>query len=201
MEISPCDVEHHGIGDDMKATHYGTCQVCGHQQKLPGGHLAKHGYTIEHGWQEGTCWGSKELPLQISCDLIAKSIERAEMEIQRLIGQIAKLREPATEPKGWILKTVYHGRSKLQLPEEVDIKTDADGRPYYVKQDRYLNRPHTVSAIQLSYTIKTDMDMANYLNGGYATMLERKLPMIRDYIEHQTDVVKNWKPSELVPIK
>lgn len=183
------------------ATHWGTCQVCGRRQKLPDGRIAKHGYTIAHGWQEGTCEGSGHLPLQISCDLVAESIERARAHAERLTGQVAKLRRPATEPQGWTQKTLYRGRTKFAIPALVDIKTDAEGRPYYTEEDGYSGRPRTVSGLQLSYRIKTDLDMANHLNGSYAALLERKLPQIAAYIEHQTEVVRTWAPSELVPIK
>lgn len=47
-----------------KATHVGTCQICGCVQKLPGGVLARHGYTLEYGFQNGTCSGSQNLPFE-----------------------------------------------------------------------------------------------------------------------------------------
>lgn len=47
-----------------KATHSGTCQCCGRVQKLPNGRLSNHGYTVDWGFFNGTCGGSKELPLE-----------------------------------------------------------------------------------------------------------------------------------------
>jgi len=47
-----------------KATHTGTCQVCGREQALPGGMLAKHGYTVDDGYFRGTCPGSTYAPLE-----------------------------------------------------------------------------------------------------------------------------------------
>ena len=182
------------------ATHGGNCQVCGHFQKLPGGKLARHGFTVEHGWQEGTCWGSEELPLQLSCELIAKSIEGARKEHAAIIARATELRKPATEPKGWASKTSYKGRSRITFPVEVDILLDKEGRPYYVEDDMY-GRKFARTAIQLSYKIKTALDMANYLNEQEATRIERKLPMIEDYIKHQTEVVRTWKPAPLTPLK
>jgi len=50
----------------MKATHNGTCQICGNEQAVNAktGKIAKHGYTVEWGYFEGVCPGSNELPLQ-----------------------------------------------------------------------------------------------------------------------------------------
>jgi len=50
----------------MKATHNGTCQICGNEQAVnaKSGKISKHGYTVEWGYFEGTCPGSGELPLQ-----------------------------------------------------------------------------------------------------------------------------------------
>ena len=48
-----------------KATHNGTCQICGNEQAVTAkGYIAKHGYTVEFGYFEGTCPGSGELPLE-----------------------------------------------------------------------------------------------------------------------------------------
>ena len=46
-----------------KATHNGTCQVCGNQQAYRGV-LAKHGYTVDCGYFSGTCRGSDKSPLE-----------------------------------------------------------------------------------------------------------------------------------------
>jgi hypothetical protein len=50
-----------------KATHDGTCQVCGRAQALPGGKLAKHGYEVAgFGYFHGVCSGADHLPLEQS---------------------------------------------------------------------------------------------------------------------------------------
>lgn len=54
----------------MKATHQGTCQVCGAAQKLPNDLLSLHGYTVEHSFFEGVCKGAKNLPFELNKDLI-----------------------------------------------------------------------------------------------------------------------------------
>lgn len=54
-----------------KATHNGTCQVCGAEQAVnpSTGKLAKHGYSVEWGYFNGACSGGDELPMQINKDL------------------------------------------------------------------------------------------------------------------------------------
>jgi hypothetical protein len=49
------------------STHTGTCQACGRRQAVHvnTGMIAKHGYTTEYGFFNGTCGGSDELPLEL----------------------------------------------------------------------------------------------------------------------------------------
>lgn len=49
------------------STHTGTCQACGRRQAvhINTGMIAKHGYTTEYGFFNGTCGGSDELPLEL----------------------------------------------------------------------------------------------------------------------------------------
>jgi hypothetical protein len=55
----------------MTATHNGTCQACGrsHAVGLKTGPLAKHGYTVDWGFFNGTCQGSDARPLEIDTAL------------------------------------------------------------------------------------------------------------------------------------
>lgn len=48
------------------STHTGICQACGRRQAVhvKTGNLAKHGYTTEYGFFNGTCQGSDHLPLE-----------------------------------------------------------------------------------------------------------------------------------------
>jgi hypothetical protein len=57
-----------------KATHYGTCQLCGSLQKLPDGVLATHGYQIHWNQFHGTCRGTGNLPFEQSKDLAEQQI-------------------------------------------------------------------------------------------------------------------------------
>jgi hypothetical protein len=59
-----------------RSTHRGSCQLCGHVQKLPAGRLSVHGYHKTWGYFSGTCPGSRHLPFEQSADLLAQAIGR-----------------------------------------------------------------------------------------------------------------------------
>lgn len=74
-----------------KATHQGSCQVCGRLQKLPDGVLAKHGYNVTFGFFNGTCWGSGHKPFEKAFDLVQKSVNLATEQRDRLLQAVAEL--------------------------------------------------------------------------------------------------------------
>lgn len=60
-----------------KATHNGTCQVCGALQALPDGKLSKHGYDVEFHYFRGVCPGAAFMPLEqdrTQADAVAASL-------------------------------------------------------------------------------------------------------------------------------
>ena len=69
----------------MKATHYGTCQLCNSLQKAPNGHLAKHGYDVQYGFFNGICRGSNELPYEVSCDLLVTVLAGIKVSIANYV--------------------------------------------------------------------------------------------------------------------
>lgn len=86
-----------------KATHRGTCQACDRVQMLPGGRLAKHGYTKRWGFLSGTCIGSHREPLEVSRDLVTKCIARSENTVVNLQRQREEIL--ASETRAW--KRIY----------------------------------------------------------------------------------------------
>lgn len=64
----------------MKATYFGICQLCQSTQKLPGGRIAVHGYTVDYGFFHGICRGSGELPLNESVEFL-KSVRDGRAEV------------------------------------------------------------------------------------------------------------------------
>lgn len=80
----------------MKATKIGTCQLCGSNQKLPKGRLAKHGYSVEYGWGfNGVCKGSGHLPFEISKDFAVASLTCAKDRLANLAAPSKQLDKEA----------------------------------------------------------------------------------------------------------
>jgi len=74
-----------------KHTHRAHCQVCGAQQAVDNktGMLAKHGYTVEHGFFEGECPGSHNLPIEVDHTMTDNIIADLTRQADRIEKQIA----------------------------------------------------------------------------------------------------------------
>lgn len=72
----------------MKATHYGTCQVCESVQKADAhtNRLAAHGYTLAYGWKAGTCDGSGQLPLEVSKAYAEATLAWAKEQVAKFVA-------------------------------------------------------------------------------------------------------------------
>lgn len=90
---------------DRTATHNGTCQACGRQHAVSpkSGKLAKHGYTVDWGFFNGTCAGSDHRPLEQDTEL--------NVAIVAELGQRAAALD--LEAEGEILKVTIQTGSKL----------------------------------------------------------------------------------------
>lgn len=55
----------------------GHCQGCGRLQAATAGVLAHHGYKVEYGYFNGTCFGAKKLPLEVSRELLDSNVAKA----------------------------------------------------------------------------------------------------------------------------
>lgn len=108
-----------------QATHNGTCQVCGREQALPEGVLAKHGYTVEHHFFEGVCPGAACLPLELNrnvADRVAGSLmQQAAEGMAKAERIIAGTLRPKFAPAGFDCK----GRDGRWTSVEV-LFADAD---------------------------------------------------------------------------
>jgi hypothetical protein len=120
-----------------KHTHRGHCQVCGAQQAVNNetGMLAKHGYTVEHGFFEGECPGSHNLPLEVErtmTDNIIDDLTRQADRIQRQIDNVI-----IVVPFHYEVKTGPYSKEKrmVNIMEDTLESTFADlgKRVYHVK--------------------------------------------------------------------
>lgn len=78
-------------------THTGICQACGrrHAVNPKSGKLAKHGYTVDWGFFNGTCQGSDHLPLEqdttLNLAIVAELRQRADRLDVQAEGEILKV--------------------------------------------------------------------------------------------------------------
>jgi hypothetical protein len=115
----------------MKATHYGTCQICNSLQKAPGGFLAKHGYDVQYGFFNGICRGSHELPYEVSNELLVAVLANIKVSIASYVEEPAPKR---TTPGKF---TSGYGRAKAErsaqwvADERAEAAWKAKGEQYW----------------------------------------------------------------------
>lgn len=113
------------------STHTGICQACGRRQAVhvKTGLIAKHGYTTEYGFFNGTCGGSDALPLELDTEVNVATVEA-------LIAFAAKHEAKAEGEIRTVPVTTYErdaqGRRKEVIvqvgPEEYATRRDCYGR-------------------------------------------------------------------------
>ncbi len=184
------------------ATHKGCCQICGQEQKLPGGRLSKHGYTVRWGFFAGTCPGSGHEPFEQSKHLIEGAIVSAIKRIEDLSANAAQLQLPATEPQATC--RVYRDRAQCTFGEKPGYASASgrierraprqgqrfvviaqDGREYYIHSVGYQD---------------TELDVATHHNRQHAKELLQRAEQLRAYVDWQRDRIKDWEPQPLRPL-
>lgn len=183
------------------ATHDGHCQVCGRLQRLPSGVLAKHGYTVQGrgygGYFSGTCDGSDHLPYELSCELVKKSIVKANAFIDHSLEEIAKLLKPATVPETWVHVTSYSYGRRVSIPVKARVeKGKYDGLYIVYEHDGKTHRQWTV---QRGYRGDTPLEVVDDINKSRARSIELNIANLRLYVEEQEQRVKDWKLRDLIP--
>ena len=113
-----------------KATHNGTCQACGRVQAVNAktGLLAKHGYTTDYGFFNGTCGGSDRPPLEIATDLnvqtVAALIEFAVEREAKAEGEITKvpvtIREKFEKRTEWMTREQFEANGHRRFDYAVE---------------------------------------------------------------------------------
>lgn len=195
-----------------KATHRGTCQVCGCIQLLPGGRLSKHGYTVKWGFFSGVCSGAHGLPFEQSTDLIEAAIARVEKQVADTEAEIARyadLNDPVNDGTDvWI--QVYADRYlwvKAALTLETVSYTDGTGsfvvchyttnHPVVGHSFRDVNKGR-VEHYGLSRDFPSIREWARFANLKYAAHLEELNRSRRNYLAWQRDRVAKWAPAPLI---
>jgi hypothetical protein len=192
-----------------KATHYGHCQICGSRQLLPGGVLAKHGYTTRWGFFSGVCTGSGHQPFEQATNLIEDAIARAQRESFNLRAVAVTLRGTSTGTKTWV--TVYDSatwqdRSSRTRWVEVELTETVRTESY----GTFHTFHYTVEARQTNGTMlaKTKQfeqggypaSMAEAVaagNKGRASYLDGQASQYDSYATWQAGRIAKWAPVAL----
>lgn len=192
----------------MKATHKGTCQICGRQHKVNTntGMLAKHGYTIDFGWFNGTCTGSDNLPYEKSCDMTKKSISLTNDYINTLKNKIESIK--LWQVNDEIDIVLYFGFNeyfkgsksgyyniKCKIVDNIEAygKTGNLGYEYVIDGktiQRYERNPYG-----------TKQNLMNHLIERNIKLIEKDIKACIEYINMQQHKVDTWKLVHLIEIK
>jgi len=201
----------------MKATHDGTCQVCGSFQKLPGNVLSKHGYTKEWGFFNGVCWGAGHKPFEVSKDLIEQAIARATENLEETRKESAELKAGKLAEGNKAFAHVYHESMSRRtrsgyswdlvtvLAEDKTSTSDPDFKwtKYYYETENARRQRMEAHEIHNGYygehsephsldTVRVSMNVK------YAeSVLDKRASQLVDYINWQRERIKDWKPTAL----
>lgn len=179
----------------MKATHVGICQICGREQKLPGGRLSVHGYTVERGWFEGVCPGSGHLPFEQDRQRLGKVIEDVKGQIAQLEEQITAAYTPASEPVAPAPIREY-GRGLQWISSQISIE---DGKLYATPAGRA--RVNITNASRILRLPSDPLEAASKLRIRHAEeyLTARKRGAER-FVADQSARYAAWKPAEVRPL-
>lgn len=191
-----------------KATHSGRCQVCGCLQKLPGGRLAKHGYTRPHGWFNGVCYGSGHLPFEQDISLIEGAIKGATARADETQAQADKLLAGEVEgTKAW--KHSYRAAKVRNDPtagyfwEQVEVQAEEKQSGDYKWVAFFtVNSDGKREPIQM-YAERNLLQVQQKLNSEYAKRsLLKTVAGLREYVAWQKGRIEGWKahPEKLIPV-
>lgn len=196
------------------ATHSGHCQACGSLQKLPKGLLSLHGYKVEGGYFSGTCRGSRELPFELSCDLVKTFIVDAQRRLDGVRAWVQSIRDNsdatcwvrnyekrASGRSGYVTRnvTVIHEPRSFTLSGETHTVTDkfylAPGFHAAVGTDE----KHKIDSF--SHGGATPEETAHKLNMLFAEGVERtEVKQLERYISWQCSRVSTWTIAALLPV-
>ena len=165
-----------------KATHMGTCQVCGSHQKLPKGLLSLHGYTTRYGFFEGTCPGSSWAPWELSKDLAEQNIVHVK---RRLEAEQERLADPDSLPK-IVRKRIKYSEKKVVVKAVV-----VTAKVFIINFD-----------FEIARHGQTPEEFMKTLRAKAVWTQEHLIGQLEDFINWQTERCAAWmkNPDGLTPI-
>ena len=110
-----------------KHTHRATCQACGRVQALRAdGNLAKHGYTVDYGWFNGTCMGSDNKPVEHDLTVLNTVCNSLAEQAESYEGMTAAdIRDVTITMRLGVDKKDYHVQSDEEIQQ---LAADVDPR-------------------------------------------------------------------------
>ncbi len=191
-----------------KATHTGTCQICGSRQKLPKGKLSLHGYTKRWGFFNGICTGAEHLPFEQDISLIEGAIKNAQNRVFALNNEAAD-RLCSTDPSNVIDNHYFSRANRIYGYSRVA------GR---IEERKVQGEKHTWTTFHFianhvedegkkewelryagqGYTLES---VVSHLNKQEVHAINETIKQLETYIAWQKARILNWKPSALTLIK
>jgi len=181
----------------MAAEYFGTCQICGREQKAHPHKIAKHGYTIQNGWQQGACYGSEGKPYEVSCDLIEGAIASAKRFIADTTAKIAAMKKNPLNDDGTIavMKRETTRAGQLVYPVAVTVKLAEGGVVVAVGSDGKAVRTWSYFGDVQTVEAATKELAKEWIKG-----LQRNIKEAELSLDYMGERLKNWKPAELRPV-
>jgi hypothetical protein len=181
-----------------RATHRGTCQVCGRLQKLPAGKLSKHGYTKRWGFFEGTCPGAHYRPFEQAFDRIQVAIDRTKGQIADLQDQQAQLRGPIDSNLAPYHKYDPYLGGYYESTVIVDL---ANGAIRLTEKSSDPSKPGKVHWGNQYGCFGTVEQAIRKLRDQRNDRIVRDIQRRNEYVQWQEKRIAEWKPGELQPVK
>jgi len=194
-----------------KATHVGSCQCCGNEQKLPKDVLSLHGYDVRWGFFNGICRGAGYKPYEQDCSLIQKFIDSAKETLAMVEVAIEKALVPATEHKCW-----YHEYRKGSIQirsgyvwREVEVVAEFV-KPEWLEEGQegwwnlfYINYEGKKERFG-SWSAHSEQEILDTMTKQNTVYVERHLALqkkeLERYIAWQQERVDTWVLKELKPV-
>lgn len=185
------------MSDRNKATHRGTCQVCGRLQKLPQGVLSQHGYTKKWGFFQGTCPGAHYRPFEIAFDRVQDSIDRTNAQIQNLYSLVTTLKGPIDSNEA-----PFHKYDKWLggYTESIVIVSRENGVIKLTEKNHPTDKPATFWWGNTYGCFGTVEEAIRKLRDQRITRIENDIKRRDEYVKWQERRVREWKPETLTPV-
>lgn len=108
----------------------GHCQICGALQAASAGTVAKHGYTVDHGYFNGVCHGHNYLPIEKDRNMSDKVCADILADITKLAARAGRL-EAGTEDPEFVIRHKFNittrKNDRIEIPFASAPSYDQEG--------------------------------------------------------------------------